>query len=264
MLLLKIIIAAVVVITLAEIAERANAKTAAIVAGLPIGSALVLYFYAIEFGVEYSAQVSSYNILGLSASLSFVIGYYLGSKIEKYSLIFALLSGLIMYTFVAFVLSLLYVSSALIPVAILLGSIIVAQRIVQNIAVSEIDEKKKLTIIEIGVRTFIAVFTVVVVSSAPYFFDKELSGVLSSFPSAILPLFIILHVKYSKEVVYGIIKHLPYTYIGIMLYSLIIGDLYILFGENVGTIIGLSISIGYLLVIKELSSIKSKKRKMLY
>jgi len=72
MLMLKILIAAVIVIGLAELAERTSTKMAGLLAGLPVGSALVLFFYGLDFGPQFVEQVTPYNLLGLSASLSFV------------------------------------------------------------------------------------------------------------------------------------------------------------------------------------------------
>ncbi|HFU74094.1 MAG TPA: hypothetical protein ENK65_00915, partial [Helicobacteraceae bacterium] len=93
MFIFKMMIAAIIVIGLAELAERSSTRMAGILAGLPVGSALVLFFYGLEYGTDFVATVTPYNLLGLSASLAFVSFYYLGSKLSvRYSILTA--SGL--------------------------------------------------------------------------------------------------------------------------------------------------------------------------
>ena len=105
-LLLKILIASVIVIGLAELAERSSTKMAGILAGLPVGSALVLFFYGLDFGAVYVDKVTPYNLLGLSASLSFVTFYYLGTTLsDRFSMLFGIFLGLSAYLLIAYLLS---------------------------------------------------------------------------------------------------------------------------------------------------------------
>jgi len=260
MLMLKIFIAAIIVIGLAEIAERSSSKVAGLLAGLPIGSALVLFFYALDFGPNFVEQVTPYNLLGLSASLSFVTFYYLGSKIsQKYSIIFGVTFGLLAYTIFAYLLSLLTVSNSLIPSIILIVIIVITHHYFKNIPEVESSKKSKLDFQEMIIRGIVATFFVLLASYSPRFFSDNIAGILSSFPSSLLPLLLIIHISQGRELVHSVIKYLPLGYIGVMIYSIVVGIMYTTFGIYLGTVVALSISTSYLILLLVISSYKNKE-----
>ncbi len=262
MLILKIFIAAVIVIGLAELAERTSTKMAGLLAGLPVGSALVLFFYGLDFGAEFVDKVSPYNLLGLSASLSFVLMYYIGSTMsKKYSLALGLSLGLFSYLLVAYLLSTLHVANALLPALILMSLILFTHLYFSKIKEVSATKKTKPSLLQILGRGSIAVFFVVVANFSPQFFSDEMAGILSSFPSTILPFLLILHLSQGKDMVHSVIKFLPLGYVGVMIYSSVVGSLYIDFGVYWGTLLSLVIATGYLVAILSLISYKTKRQK---
>lgn len=83
LLIIKAVTAVIIVITLSIIAEKVSAKLSGILSGLPLGTMIVLIFFAIEYGVDYSVRASLYNIHGLLALLSFIIGYYISTFYKR-------------------------------------------------------------------------------------------------------------------------------------------------------------------------------------
>lgn len=250
MLLLKIVIAAVIVIGLAELAERSSTKMAGILAGLPVGSALVLFFYGLDYGALYVDKVTPYNLLGLSASLSFVLFYYLGSRLsERFSLLGAIVLGLSGYLSVAYLLSFITVNNALVPALMLSTLILFTHHFFKTIPEVLGSKSGKLQPMQILGRGIVATLFVLGVSFSPLLFSDEMAGILSSFPSSILPLLIILHLSQGKEVTQAVIKYLPLGYIGVMIYSIVVGEMYLEFGIYLGTLISLVISTSYLLLL---------------
>ena len=260
MLILKILIAAVIVIGLAELAERTSPKIAGLLAGLPVGSALVLFFYGLDFGPNFVEQVTPYNLLGLSASLSFVLAYYLGSRLsEKHSLLGGVSLGLTAYFIVAYSLSLFQVENAVFPALLLTTLILIVHLYFLKIPEVRGQKNKKTNPLEILERGGIAVVFVILASFSPHFFSAEMAGILSSFPSSVLPLLLIVHFSQGRAVVHSLIKYLPLGYVGVMIYSAVVGNLYVDFGIYWGTLLSLVISTGYLVALLSLSSYRSRK-----
>jgi len=90
LILLKIFVTVAVILLLVAVAEFANPRLAGILAGYPIGTAIVLYFYGFEHGVDFASTsaIFCYFPTGLWAVLSYsltvtyaypVYGLFLGT-----------------------------------------------------------------------------------------------------------------------------------------------------------------------------------------
>jgi len=260
MLVFKILLAAIIVIGLAELAERSSTKMAGLLAGLPVGSALVLFFYGLDYGTDFVAQVTPYNLLGLSASLSFVSMYYVGSKLsERYSMVSGLGFGLVAYLVVAYALSYLHLDTTLIPGLMLLSFILITHIWFKEIRDVRGEKSGRLNLYQMLGRGVIATVFVLLASYSPYVFGDNMAGILSSFPSALLPLLLIIHASQGRDVVHSVIKYLPLGYVGVMIYSVSVGYLYGDFGIYIGTLLALVISTSYLVLLLSLSHFKSKR-----
>ncbi|WP_198151457.1 hypothetical protein, partial [Formosa algae] len=80
---IKLIVAIGLVIGLSLLAENVSPKVAGILSGYPTGSAITLFFFGLEVTPEYAAESAVYNMIGLSAALTFVYVYYIASKYIK-------------------------------------------------------------------------------------------------------------------------------------------------------------------------------------
>jgi len=79
----KICITMLAVLGLSFVAEKISARLAGLLAGYPIGTAIILHFYALEYGVEFAADAAIFNLCGLLASQCFAYTYYRASQRTK-------------------------------------------------------------------------------------------------------------------------------------------------------------------------------------
>jgi len=263
MLILKIILSSLIITGLALVAQRVSSRAAGILSALPMGTALVLFFYGMEYGAHYVAEASIFNILGLSASLSFVVFYYLGSTLFT-SPIKSVLSAIIMslsaYILVAFMLSHLSPQDFILPSAILLTVILGAYFLFKRIAKTKIKITKQVSIFKLFLRSLIATGFVVLISFAPQYFDASLAGIFSSFPSVIVPLLLIIHLSFGRESVHEAVKAMPLSYVSVMIYSMSVGESYIHFGVYWGTVISFAVALVYIVSLFVISNFLASKQ----
>ncbi len=75
LLLVKIFVTVVVILLLAAVAEFSSSRLAGVLAGYPIGTAIVLYFYGLEQGVDFASASATYNLVGMVPTLVFACCY---------------------------------------------------------------------------------------------------------------------------------------------------------------------------------------------
>jgi len=56
------------VLSLSAVAEKVSPRLAGVLAGYPVGSAISLGFYGVEFGADFAGRCASHNLAGLVAS----------------------------------------------------------------------------------------------------------------------------------------------------------------------------------------------------
>jgi len=76
LLLYKICITMLAVLGLSFVAEKISARLAGLLSGYPIGTAIILHFYGLEYGAQFAADAAIFNLCGLLASLCFAYTYY--------------------------------------------------------------------------------------------------------------------------------------------------------------------------------------------
>jgi hypothetical protein len=79
LIILKTVVSILAVLGLVYISEK-NPKIGGLLAGLPLGTGIVIFFYGIEQGPHFVMQSIPYGISGLVSSLSFIIGFYKRGK----------------------------------------------------------------------------------------------------------------------------------------------------------------------------------------
>ena len=80
LILYKFVLSAFSVVALSFVAEHVSPKWAGILSGFPTGSAITLYFYGLENGLEFAGSSAIYNMIGLVAMQMFIFCFYLGGK----------------------------------------------------------------------------------------------------------------------------------------------------------------------------------------
>ena len=252
--LYKFILAAFFVIALSFVAEYISPKWAGIFSGFPTGTAIILYFYALENGLEFAGVSAIYNMVGLVAMQMFLFCYYLsGSVAKKFKIIFSVIGAIIGYTVTILFLS-RFSFSPFLAVLIPLISIFIFRILFQKIDYSEIDVKIKPTWKVILGRAGLAALIISFITGIAELVGHTWAGLFSAFPTTVFPLLLIIHFGYGEHYVYSIIKHVPDGLGALLTYSLIIYLSYPQFNLYLGIILAFSGSLVYLLIYQLVTS----------
>ena len=248
LLLYKFILTSIIVIALSFIAEYISPKWAGIFSGFPTGTAIILYFYALENGLEFAGESAIYNMVGLVAMQMFIFCYYLSGLIaKKFKMIFSICGGITGYTVTIILLSRYSFTPAL-AVLIPVISIFIFKMLFQNIDHSEIIIKIKPTWKVIFGRAGLAALAISFITGIAELVGHTWAGLFSAFPTTLFPLLLIIHLSYGEQYAYSIIKHVPDGLVGLLIYSLTIYLSYPQFGLYFGIILAFSGALIYLLI----------------
>ena len=259
----KFVISISVVLLLSYLAEKFSAKWAGIISGLPTGSAITLYFYAYENGLEFASESALYNMIGLVAMQAFIAGYYITSKfIKQPSILSSTLFGVIFYLIAAFIIS---CSQVTLSLALLVSpaSFIFFITLFSGIESLDIKKNVPLTIRILLIRSLISGSIIVFITTIAYMIGAKWSGIFSAFPTTLFPLILIIHLTYGKKYSDTVIKFVPHGLGGLFLYSLIIHLSYKSTGLNIGVIMAFAGTACYMLgfsLLKKLFAIFNKPK----
>lgn len=243
LLIIKAIVVVVLVLSLTTIAEKVGPKISGVLSGLPLGTLIVLLFFAIEHGVDYTREASLYNIHGLFAALAFSIGYYVSTFYTgKFEIIMSLLTSFVFYLMIAFILSLITPHIILTPLIIfillLVSAIYFSKK--EDFAIVKTD---KVSIFDLVLRSGLTIFIFLIISTLPKYLPINLAGIFSSFPTVLLPLLLIIHFNHSNLQARTIIKNTPFGLTSVVIYSYVVHFAYPTIGIAYGTIVGMICSV---------------------
>lgn len=263
LLLYKFILTSIIVIALSFVAEYISPKWAGIFSGFPTGTAVILYFYALENGLEFAGKSAIYNMVGLVAMQMFIFCYYISGLIAKrYKIILSTCGGITGYTVTIILLSEFSFTPGL-AVIIPLISILVFKVLFQKIDHSEINVRIKPTWKVFLGRAVLAALTISLITDIAKIVGHKWAGLFSAFPTTLFPLLLIIHYSYGERYANSIIKHVPDGLVGLLIYSLIIYLSYPQFGLYLGIIIAFSGALAYITIYQlftiRLRTIRGKK-----
>ena len=255
MLILKVVITLLVVIGLSLIAERLSARWAGLLAGYPLGIAIVLCFLALEQGVEFAAQAAQYAVGGLGANVILALVYWQLAKTESanngriVSVLWASVTGILAFLLVSFTLHLLSLSFA---VSILVTLLIIAlvARYMSAVPKTKIQEKAKTSWVDLLFRGCLAALSVLLITGLAVLVGAEWAGLLAGFPVAAFPLFVILHYHYGNSLLTNSVKAYPLGLVSLLIYTISVSFTYPWLGVLWGTLAGFALSTLYLLMVQ--------------
>ena len=244
----KFILTSIIVIALSFVVEYISPKWAGIFSGFPTGTAIILYFYALENGLEFAGESAIYNMVGLVAMQMFLFCYYLsGIAAKKFKIIISVIGAITGYMVTILFFSRFSFSPSL-AVLIPLISIFIFRMLFQKIDYSEIDVKIKPTWKVILGRAGLAALIISFITGIAQLVGHTWAGLFSAFPTTVFPLLLIIHFSYGEHYVYSIIKHVPDGLGALLTYSLIIYLSYPQFSLYLGIILAFSGALVYLLI----------------
>ncbi|MDW5290214.1 hypothetical protein [Formosa sp. PL04] len=259
--LIKLIVAIAFVIGLSLLAENVSPKVAGVLSGYPTGSAITLFFFGLEVSPEFAAESAVYNMIGLTASLTFVYVYYIASMyFTKYNILLSSLSAILGYFIIVWILHLFKINryiAIFIPISFSFLYIYLFRHI-KNI---NILTKAKLSPKIICIRAFFAALIILLITTAPKYVGPTWAGLFSAFPTTLFPLMLIIHFTYSKEHVHTVIKNVPIGMFSLIIYSLVISIVYPIYGIYLGTIISFAAATLYLIVYQKIKNTLQNRKK---
>jgi len=238
LLLTKIAVTVLVVLSLSTVAEKVSPRLAGILSGYPVGSAISLGFYGVEFGADFAGRCASYNLAGLVASQLFVFLYYFVSRRPcRFPAVAASLAGFAGYFAAAWLMARLQLQGwgamAAASVAILGFS-----RVLRGDEEVAPVQAVRYSVSVLLQRCLLAAAMVVAVTGAAGWVGPRWAGLLSAFPVTLYPLLLVMHISHGSAQARSIIRHFPAGLWSVVAYSLAVSSAYPAFGLLPGTLLG--------------------------
>jgi hypothetical protein len=236
----KIVITAGIVMTLSLIAEHVRPRVAGILAGFPLGFAIVVYFYGVEQGADFASASAVYTLAGFGSILMFVGAYYLTSSrlTGLTAAILAPVIGFLAYLGTSALIRLIpfnLVGALAFGIALIFVFIILFRRIENTIIINRARFGLKL----IAVRALLAAAAVLAITAVANQVGAQWAGLFSAFPTTLLPLLLIIHFTYGATHVHTIIKNFPQGLGSTAVFLTIVHGLYPVLGVHLGTMVAL-------------------------
>ena len=247
LLLYKISITMLAVVGLSFVAEKVSARLAGLLSGYPIGTAIILHFYGLEYGARFAADAAIFNLCGLLASQCFAYTYFQASS-RTTSLFTTSILAVGGYIIPAFVVSqtnptrLTGVTIAI--VATTFFCILLRGKSVKQETVSRAWSPRL-----VAGRLFFTATLVLVVTEFADMVGPAWAGLFSAFPVALYPLVFLLHREHGPETARTILKNFPFGLWSVIAYSLTVSLVYPLYGVILGTLLGFAVATAVLTLL---------------
>lgn len=246
--LAKIVVSILAVVGLSLVAEHVSPRTAGILAGYPLGTAIALFFIGIENGDQFAADSAVYTLSGFTASLVLVFAYRLAARwAQSWQVLICAAAGVM--SFVAASLLLSQWSLGLLGGFIVTGLAIVGfSWLFRSIPDHRVEQRIKLSMGVVLFRAITAAAIVLLVTGLAKWVGPNWAGVLSAFPITLFPFLLIIHLSYGMNQVLTIIKHYPMGLGALVVYAITIAQVYPPLGTSWGTAVGFAVATVYLVV----------------
>lgn len=255
MILLKVAITILAVTTLSIIAERVSPRTAGILSGYPLGSAISLFFIGLEQGAQFAGASAPYNVAGMAALLTFLFVYYLTSthiqritQSRLWNMLAATLAATASFFALDVPLHILHLpvwGAFLAAAAAILGF----SALFKNIPDSQIYKKIQMGPGVLLFRAAVAALMILAITGSAKLVPPSWAGLFSAFPATLLPLILIIHSTYGHRQAHTIIKNVPTGLWALVLYSVTISFAYPRAGIYWGSLLGFFNATLYLLAL---------------
>ena len=245
--LYKISITMLAVLLLSLVAEKISTRLAGLLSGYPIGTAIILHFYGLEYGAPFAANAAIFNLCGLLASQCFAYTYYRVSQ-RTLSITVASILALAGYLIPALMVSQTNPTRAtaltIAVIATALFCLLLRDHRSKQVSTSRPWSARLLA----GRLIFTAVLVLTVTESAQIV-GPGWAGLFSAFPVALYPLVVLLHKEHGPEAAQTILGNFPYGLWSVIAYALTVSLVYPLYGVMLGTFLGFCVATAVLSVM---------------
>lgn len=235
------------VLGLSFVAEKISVRLAGLLSGYPIGTAIILHFYGLEYGAQFAADAAIFNLCGLLASQCFAYTYYrISQKVTSIAVTSILaLSG---YLLPAIVVSKIN-PNRLTALAIAIFATALFCILFRNCSVKKVIASQTWSARLVAGRLIFTATLVLTVTELADIVGTSWAGLFSAFPVALYPLVFLLHREYGPDTVQGILRNFPYGLWSVIAYSLTVSLAYPLYGVIWGTLLGFCVATAVLSIM---------------
>jgi len=224
------------------VVERLGPRVGGLVAAVPQLAVVSLVFFAIEQGLGFAAEAAFWSIPGMCATLSVFLGYLVGSELvpapRPASIAAGVALGTVSFALTASLLSVIPLGRwGVLPfaAAACFGTTWILRRLPDTAKLRRVAASPSL----LAIRACTAIVTVLTVTGLAHLLGPKWSGLMVGYPVNSLPVMVILHSHYGREVIKPFIKIFPAGIFGVCLFNLVAW----LYLERLG--LGLTIAMGY-------------------
>lgn len=248
----KVAVSIGTVLGLSALAERVGPRAAGVLSGYPLGTAILLYFIAVEQGIAFASESAVYALPGLIATLAFLYVYYLVSRrfaalpiVPQIIVSSGIAFGVYLAVAWLFQLAAMSLTQAAIILLVAMAGALVLFRKIENV---QILNRVRMTKSVVLFRAALAALIVLVISGLAAWIGPRWSGLLSGFPVSLYPTMLILHFSYGAEPVHTLIRNFPRGMGALWVYILAVTLGYPLFGFGWGTLVAFGAATVYLVI----------------
>jgi hypothetical protein len=251
LILAKIAVSIGTVLGLSMLAERVGPRVAGVLSGYPLGTAILLYFIAIEQGISFASESAVYALPGLIATLTFLYAYFIVSRSCTHLAVFpqimlSSVGAFVTYLSVSWLFQLAEMSliQAAITLLLAIGVALSLFRKIENVLILN---RVRLTKRVVLLRAALAALIVLVISGLAAWIGPRWSGLLSGFPVTLYPTMLILHFTYGAAPVHTLIRNFPRGMGALWVYIIAVALGYPVLGLGLGTVLAFVAATVYLL-----------------
>lgn len=248
----KFLITILSVIVLAEISNRLNPTIGGLLSALPLGTGLSVYYISVDRGIEYVLSGVPWGIAALTSSILFCITYLVMGKHKINGILGILIASfvsIVVFTIWGFILSHLNFNIFK-SISIFLVFYILNILLIKRISIPTQKHKKaikgKKTNIVRGIITGVIILILSKIGSKA---GSNWAGILSSFPSTLFALIIVLHYEDGNSKYPSLLKGFSYGISTLVIFYLGCTLTFPKFGLNFGFFLTYLICLVYLYLI---------------
>lgn len=244
---LKLLISIAVVLGLSLVAERLSTRTAGMLSGYPLGTAITLGFIGIEISPDFAGQSAVYTLAGFSSTLALGTGYWLGGRATGIrGVINGTLGGMLAWLVASLVLA-QFNFTRVTGVLVTLSAIALCMRLYRNVPETPAS-KTPFSWITLMARAALAAGIVFSITALAHVLPPSWAGLVAAFPVTMYPLLVILHLTQGPSAVATVIKHYPAGLGSLLCYSVVVSLSYPTIGIALGTLLGFLVATAWLAV----------------
>jgi len=255
----KIVISIIIVVLLSEVSKRVNPLLGGILSGLPLGVGLSVYFICYSEGMEFVIKSIPWGIAGLASSIMFCYFYLLGAWICRFKGKFVSMAMSSLLGFTAFFISgyiirgldLGLASSIVVFLAVFIPGLIYIKKIKFEDDGEEI-KRKQASFLTLLFRGTVVGFIIIAITGVASIAGSRWSGVLSSFPSTLYSLLLVLHFEEGNKLFPSVIYGFSFSVSTLGVFYILCLYILPILGLNIGFVVIYILSFLYLYIFNKI------------